>query len=178
MARRGIIVVCLLFFLGGCGGPKADVNIFMMAWNGITNEQAMKLDAELKAMAGDELTIQFVTSPLYYHEKLVVEVAGGSNDIIIIPSQPFQSMAVFDGYVDLSEQFNADDFPDGILELKRKRNDGTIETKEGLYGIPLNGSKWYLSSGIQEDGLIAFILSKSKRQDNANKVIQWIAERE
>lgn len=178
MARRGMIAVCLLLILGGCGGPKADVNIFMMAWNGITNEQAMKLDAELKARAGDELTIQFVATPLYYHEKLVVEVAGGSNDIIIIPSQPFRAMAVFDGYVELSEQFNADDFPEGVLELERKHSDGTIESKEGLYGIPLDQTKWYLSSGMQEEGLIAFILNKSKHQDNAKKVLQWIAERE
>lgn len=176
--RASFMLIALLLLLTSCGQSKTDVAVFMMPEKGTTAEAATQLKADLLEWAEQQQwKIEFDASPMYFQEKLIAEIVGGRYDVMIIPNEKFYSLATFDGFVDLSDVFDRDTYPQGVLELERKTSQGQIEKQIGLYGIPLDESAWYIRSGLEEKGLMAFILKKSKRQELAKKVIEWIAQK-
>jgi ABC-type glycerol-3-phosphate transport system substrate-binding protein len=177
--KRSFTVLILLFVIGalaGCGGgPKADVPIFMMASNGIPNEVADKLQADLKAKVGETPTVSVMTTPIFSMEKLIVEIAAGDNGIIVVPVEQFKAIGQQGGYVSLDSAAKAEDFPDGVLELPIDGKDGKKE--KHLYGIPLEKTKWFTDLKLNGKDLIAFVPANAKNQDKVLQVIKVIAQK-
>jgi ABC-type glycerol-3-phosphate transport system substrate-binding protein len=179
-AKFAFLGLVLLLFLTGCGGPKADVPIFMMSASGIPSEVGDKLEADLKAKVGEAPTIKIQTTPIFSMEKLVVEIAAGDNGIIVIPMEQFKALGQQGGYVSLDDVAKSEDFPEGVLELpvdNKDKNDKTVRTEKHLYGLPLENSKWFKDLKLNGKGLVAFVPANAKKQDLVLQVMKVIAQK-
>jgi ABC-type glycerol-3-phosphate transport system substrate-binding protein len=171
MMVTALLITCMLI-LSGCGGPKADVSIFMMGQQGIPSDISDKLKSALTAKVGPTPTIDFQSSPIFSIEKLIVTLAAGEADIAVVPDEQFKGMGVQGGFVPLDDLVKQEDYQGGILEAT---NDG--KTEKHLYGIPLEDTKWMKEQKLNGKGLIAFIPQNSKVQDKAKQVLKIIAEK-
>lgn len=171
-ARVAVIALFVLLIIAGCGGPKADVPIFMMGPQGVPSEAGDKLKTALEAKLGPSPTIAFNTSPIFSMEKMVVEIAAGENGIIIIPEEQFKVLGQQGGYVPLDDVAKPEDYPDGVLEVTE---DG--KTVKRLFGIHLESTKWMKELSLNGKGLYAFIPANAKNQDLSKQVLKVIAEK-
>ncbi|KIL38048.1 hypothetical protein SD70_28950 [Gordoniibacillus kamchatkensis] len=171
MPALAALLAALAVFAAGCGSkPKADVSVFLMAANGVPQEAADKLQSGLTAAVGASPTVHLQAAPLFSMELMIVQLAAGEHDIIVLPNEQFQTLAKQGGLVPLEDLFNKDDYKAGIVE---SNDNGKVETH--LYGVPLDDAKWFKDQGLNGKGLTAFIPSNSKHQDNAKKVIVKLA---
>jgi hypothetical protein len=166
-----LFIACLVN-ITGCGGPKADVSVFLMGPEGIPFEISDKLKDSLTAKTGPSPTLDFQASPMFSLDKLLVKLAAGEADIAIVPVEQFKGIGVQGGFVPLDDVVKPEDYQSGILEAT---NDG--HTVKHLYGIPLEGTKWMKEQNFNGKGLVAFIPQNSKVQDKAKQVLKIIAEK-
>ncbi|TDG00431.1 hypothetical protein [Paenibacillus piri] len=172
------ILFALLFALAGCGGgPKADVPIFMMSANGVPNDVADKLQADLRSKLGEAPTVSVTSTPIFSMEKLIVEIAAGDNGIIIVPMEQFKTIGQQGGYVSLDSAAKAEDFPDGVLELPVDGKDKEGKKEKHLFGIPLEKTKWFIDLKLNGKDLIAFVPANAKNQEKVMQVIKVIAQK-
>ncbi|MFC0211479.1 hypothetical protein ACFFK0_03280 [Paenibacillus chartarius] len=174
-AKWSVVLTALLLAVSllaaGCGSkPKADVSIFMMGPNGFPQEAADKLKNGLTAAVGAAPTIAIQAAPIFSPELMIVQLAAGEHDIIVLPHEQFTNLAKQGGLVPLEDLVNRDDYKAGIVESD---DNGKKETH--LYGIPLDESKWFKDQGYKGQGLTAFIPSNTKHLDNAKKLIALMA---
>lgn len=148
--KLALLLVIFMSILAGCGGPKADVTIFMMGPQGIPGDAADKLKSSLVVKVGPTPTLDLHASPIFSLEKMVVEIAAGENGILILP----------------------EDYPSGIIEMT---DEG--KTEKHLYGIPLEDTKWMKELNMNGKGLVAFIAQNAKNKEQAKHVIKIIAEK-
>jgi ABC-type glycerol-3-phosphate transport system substrate-binding protein len=167
------IMLMLMFMLAGCGGPKPDVTIFAMGPSGFPAEIGSKLEASLKAKLGEAPTVKIVTTPIFSLEKMVVEIAGAGNGILILPEEQFKALADQAGFVALDDVIKPEDYPEGVLEMPEKDKPG----EKHLYGIPLAGNKWMKELGFDGKGLVAFVPQNAKKIEEAKNVLKVIAEK-
>jgi ABC-type glycerol-3-phosphate transport system substrate-binding protein len=170
--KFALIALLILFVIAGCGGPKAEVSIFMMGPQGTPTDVADKLKSSLITKAGPSPTIDLVTSPIFSLEKMIVEIAAGEHQIIILPEEQFRGLGQQGGYVSLDDLVKPEDYKEGILEATDKG-----KTEKHLYGIPLESTKWFKDLGYNGKGLYAFIPQNAKEQEKAKQVIKLIAEK-
>src|SRR5690348_32119 len=115
--KRWIITLFLLCLISACGGPAADVRIFIMSQSGIADESAKQLETTLTEKIGVSPTIEINASPIFNLQKMMVEVAAGGNGILIIPKEQFLSFTHDGGIVSLDGIAKPEDFPDGVFEI-------------------------------------------------------------
>jgi hypothetical protein len=166
-----LFITCIIL-LAGCGGPKADVSIFMMGQKAIPSDISEKLKNALTAKVGSTPTIDLQSSPIFSLEKLIVTLAAAEADIAIVPDEQFKGMGAQGGFVPLDDLVKQEDYQGGVLEAT---SDGKSE--KHLYGIPLENTKWMKEQNLDGKGLIAFIPQNSKVQDKAKQVLKIIAEK-
>ena len=95
MKAKWLFVVLLgmmLTLMTGCGGPKADVSVFIMGPNGFPSEAAEKMEVSLKAKVGETPTLKLNTSPIFSMEKMIVELAAGGNGILHLGRRAVQRL--------------------------------------------------------------------------------------
>ncbi|SEB96814.1 hypothetical protein [Paenibacillus sp. GP183] len=170
--KLALWVMILMVLLAGCGGPKADVTIFMMGPQGIPSDGAQKLQSSLAAKVGAVPTIVLNASPMFSVEKMIVEIAAGENGILIIPEDQFRNLGKQGGYVPLDDIIKPEDYPTGIMEITDQG-----KTEKHLYGIPLEDTKWMKEQNMNGKGLFAFIPQNAKKQAEAKQVLKIIAEK-
>jgi ABC-type glycerol-3-phosphate transport system substrate-binding protein len=170
--KLALWIMILMVLLAGCGGPKADVTIFMMGPQGFPSEAAQKLESSLVTKVGAVPTIVINSSPLFSIEKMIIEVAAGENGILIIPEDQFRNLGKQGGYVSLDDIIKPEDYPTGIMEITDQG-----KTEKHLYGIPLEDTKWMKEQNMNGKGLFAFIPQNAKKQAEAKKVLKIIAEK-
>jgi hypothetical protein len=141
-----------------------------MGPNGVPQQAADKLLAGMQAAVGTVPTVDLQAAPIFNPELMIVQIAAGDHDVLVLPSDQFASLAKQGGLVPLESLVNKDDYKAGIVE---SNDNGKIETH--LYGIPLDDSKWFKDQKLSGKGLTAFIPSNSKHQDNAKKIIAIMA---
>lgn len=176
MKAKWLFVVLLgmmLTLMTACGGPKADVSVFIMGPNGFPSEAAEKMEVSLKAKVGEMPTVKLNTSPIFSMEKMIVELAAGGNGIFILGEEQFKGLSNQAGFVSLDNTINPADYPDGVIEIKEE---GKAAEKH-LYGIPLTGNKWMKEQGYEGKGLFAFIPQNAPKMDEALKVLKVIAQK-
>jgi ABC-type glycerol-3-phosphate transport system substrate-binding protein len=173
--KFALVGLFLLLLLAGCGGPKADVPIFMMSTTGIPSEVGDKLEADLQAKLGQAPTIKIQTTPIFSMEKLIVEIAAGDNGIIVVPTEQFKALGQQGGYVSLDGVAKAEDYPGGVLDMPLDGKTGA--TEKHLYGIPLEKTKWFIDLKLNGKDLIAFVPANAKKQDLVMQALKIIAEK-
>ncbi|MCP1311162.1 hypothetical protein [Paenibacillus tyrfis] len=172
MRRRWLLGLLLIFVLAGCGGPKADVTVFLMGKSGVPTEIGEKLQASLQSKIGQTPTVQIVTSPLFSLEKMMVEIAAGGHGVLIIPAEQFKGMAQQGGYVSLDDVAKPEDFAEGVIEIPV----GGKKEKH-LYGIPMEKSLWFKELQLNGKDLFAFIPENAPDPEKAKQVLKIIAQK-
>lgn len=169
--RRTISIVLLLaaLLLSACGGPKADVLIFLMSANGMTGEQAGLLEESLQKKLGEKPTVQINASPIFNMQKMVVELAAGGNSIIIIPEDQFKAFAAQGSYISLDDTIDPKLYPEGVIA-------DAESGEEHLFGIPLHEVKWFKDAGYAGKEIYAFIPLNATNVENAKKVMKAMIE--
>ncbi|WP_166242120.1 hypothetical protein [Paenibacillus turpanensis] len=162
-----------LLLLSACGGPKADVSIFLMPENGVSIEAAEKLKTALHEIVGESPTVELRTTPVFAPEKLAVEIASAENGIIIVGREIFDAFAKQGGYVLLEDIANPADYPSGVVEVP-DRNDQLVK---GLFGIPMNGSVWFNRLNYKGPELYAFIPQNAPDIEKAKQVLKRLMEK-
>lgn len=179
-AWRYSIAACLLFtllLLAGCGGPGADVTVFIMPSNGIPNEATTKLKEELQARIGETMSVDVLGSIIYSIEKLIAEVAAGGHGVFVLPEQQVQTFANNgDSFVNLEPYFEKEQYPSGVLEVV-DRNKETEIRKKHLYAIPLEGTKWIQAIQYKGTSLYAFVPVNAPDADKAITVLKVMTEK-
>lgn len=181
--KKTIRICCTFILLAGlllgCGGPKADVSIFIMPSAGIDSSHVERLENALQQRMRDSLTVSVTGSPFFNEQKLLIEVAAGDNAIIIVPLEPFQRYAGQEGGVALEQWFDAADYPDGVTESYTfdwvNGEHQIIDSKLQLYGIPVHESPWFKDADITlSEPLYAMVLPREKTKDNGIAALQKI----
>jgi ABC-type glycerol-3-phosphate transport system substrate-binding protein len=170
------LVLCSIIW-SGCGGPKADVPIFMMGQSGMSSENADKLKESLVQRLGEAPTITLKSSPIFSVEKMLLQLAAGGNGIMILSEEPFKAVIQKGAGTSLDAIFDPKEYPSGVAEIlvDYKKPDGAKE--KHLYGIPINQTSWMKAVGYNGRELFAFINSKAPDFEAAKKVLQVIAEK-
>ncbi len=171
--RNFAVVFMLVMFIAGCGGPKPDVSIFIMANSGILSGE--KLQASLQEKIGQAPTVGVTVAPMFSLEKLVVEVAAGGHGVIIVPKEQFETYGKQGGFVSLDDTFNPDDYPEAVLEAEINENN-KIRKEKHLYGLPMHKMKWFKDAGYEGDELFAFIPQNADDIAKAKQVLKTIAD--
>jgi ABC-type glycerol-3-phosphate transport system substrate-binding protein len=172
LALALLLIAAIVAMTAGCGGPKSDVPVFMMSKGGWPVDVGPKLEASLRDKVGASPTLEVAISPIYSMEKLFVEIAAGGNGVIVVPAEDYRNFGAQGGYVALEDQFDASQYPDGMLN---PTDDDGQPMGSHLYGIPLDDSKWLADLGVKGKGLIAFVPVTAKHPDLAVQVLKTMA---
>jgi ABC-type glycerol-3-phosphate transport system substrate-binding protein len=161
--------------LAGCGGPKADVPMFIMGDKGFPTAFIEKLESTLQQRLGAVPTIKLNGSAIFSMEKLVVELAAGGNGIMIISEDQFQGIAAQGGGIPLDSMFDPKDYPTGVVEtlVDSQKPDG-LKAKH-LYGIPLSQTSWLKDTGYAGKELFAIIHPRAPNLEAAKQVLKVIS---
>jgi ABC-type glycerol-3-phosphate transport system substrate-binding protein len=164
MWSLAIVIALLVSILAGCGGPKADVPIFVMfAENSPFNKNDEML-ASLKEKVGASPTVDVSVSPMFSLDKLVVELAAGDNGLFIVPKQQFDLFANQEGYISLDDTFKKEDYPQGVYN-------GV------LYGVPVTNTKWLKDLGYKGPEVMAYIPFRAKDKEKSKQVLKAMMEK-
>jgi ABC-type glycerol-3-phosphate transport system substrate-binding protein len=171
-----LLLLCSIA-LSGCGGPKADVPIFMMGEDGLPSEITQKLEDSLKLRLGETPTIIINSSPIFSMEKMMVELAAGGNGIMILSKTQFDSVAQQGGGIILDSLYDPKEYPEGIAEtlVDYKKPEGAKE--KHLYGIPISKTSWMKDIGYTGTEMIAFIHPHAPNLEAAKQVLKVITEK-
>ncbi|MEX2460100.1 MAG: hypothetical protein WD469_02155 [Paenibacillaceae bacterium] len=168
------LLICLVV-LSGCGGPKADVPIFMMGESGMPSEISQQLEESLTKRVGEIPTISLNSSPIFSMEKMIVELAAGGNGIMILSKDQFQSVAQQGAGISLDSLFEPKDYPEGVVEVLTDADKPDGPKEKHLLGIPISQTSWMKDAGYNGKEMIAFILPRAPNIDAAKQVLKVIA---
>ncbi|GIP34371.1 hypothetical protein [Paenibacillus sp. J2TS4] len=173
IAFKLVALLALVVALSACGrGPKADVNIFILPPGGMDSSVTEALEDSIRESVGEAATVDVFSSPIFDLQKLMVEVAAGDNDIMVLPAEQFTSFARQGGLPGMDHLFNPEDYPEGVLEAPN--DEGTLV--KNLYGVPVSGTQWLQSVGYKGTEMIAFIHPRATDKDKAELVMKKIME--
>jgi len=176
-----LLLAVMAVALVGCGGPKADVMVFIMTNN--IPVDGDKLAEDLKAKVGETPTTDVMTSPMFSMDKLFVELAAGDSDLFVVPKEQFEAFARQGGLVILDEVFKAEDYPGGVVEApvdtggKDSKQEPKLE--KHLYGIPMNDTKWLKDGGYRgKEEMYAFVHPRSKQVEETKGILKKLSVKE
>lgn len=163
-AAIAALLAVFVAIAAACGGPKADVTIFVMFPQNSPFNKSEELKTALQSRIGESPTVDFNISPMFDLQKMIVEIAAGENQIFVLPKEQFDTFKQEDGLVPLDDILNKEDFPDGVSNGK-------------LVAVPLKDSKLLKDAGYKGDEVYAFITVRVKEQEKAKQVLKVMAER-
>jgi hypothetical protein len=182
--RRGIIVLFLLAVmsmtvLSGCGGPDYDASVFVLPQTGLPSAVADEIEAKIQEYMGDQLTVGVVTSPIFQHEKLIVEVISATHSVMILPKDSVIAFLNQGGPIPLDEWFDRAEFEEGVLEgkiLELDEKGKLVDEKTGthLFAIPMNKTRLFRELGYKEDSLYAVIMANAPDKQLAVTILKAI----
>ncbi|MBD2863557.1 hypothetical protein [Paenibacillus oceani] len=163
MLAAALIIVAVL--MTACGGPKADISVFMMFPQNSPFNKQDELKNALQAKLGEAPTVTFSVSPIFEPQKMIVELAAGDHGIFVLPKDQFDAFKQEDGMIDLGDTLKKEDFPEGV-------HNGT------LVGIPLKDTKLLKDAGYKGEEVVAFITVRVKDKEvKAKQVLKAMAEK-
>lgn len=167
--RGGLLAAAIALLLAvatACGGPKADVPIFMMFPQNAPFDKQEDLQKTLQAKLGEAPTAEVYVSPIFDMQKMIVDLAAGDWGIYVLPKEQFDGFKKDGGFVPLDDVLKKEDFPDGV-------NDGQ------LVGVPMKDSKLLKDAGYKGGEMYAFIIQrlKEEKRATAKQVLKAMAER-
>lgn len=137
----GILAAILLMTLvTSCGGPKADLSIFMSHEYTIPEERVNELQQELNDKLNGEYTVQIYASPLYNAQKIMLEYAAAENGLIVLPLEDVKKYSENGGNLALNDYFDPVEYEEGVFKgmTVTKLGDKKFEEKTGefLFALP------------------------------------------
>lgn len=175
MRLKLLAALVLLAIMVGCGGPKADVSIFMMPSNGMSPAIADQLQKNLQQQLGATPTVRLSTTPIFSLDKMIVEVAAGDHGIIVLTKDQWLGIARTGGMVPLDDLLKPTDFPEGIVELPVDDLKG--KTEQHLYAIPISNTKWMKSIGYKGEELFAFLHPRAPDLEKSKQVLVNLSQK-
>jgi hypothetical protein len=178
MRKKLMLLVCLLLVaIAGCGGPKYDVNVYVLPSQGIPAEVSDKLDKGMKARVGETPSANLDGSPIYNPQLLLVKVTAGEYDILIIGKNDFLNYTMQGGAINLEDTFKKEDYPDGVAEANLSGNSEKPQLETHLYGIPMSKTKWMQEAGYRGEEVYALIFPRAKNIAAAKQVLKTLVEK-
>lgn len=164
--RSALIAAALaiIIVLAACGGPKADVSIFMMFPQNSPFNKQDELKKALQTKVGETPTTHIAISPVFDLTKMVVEIAGADHSIYVLPKEQFDGFKKEGGFVALDDILKKEDFPDGVYDGQ-------------LVGVPLKDSKLLKDAGYKGEEVFAFIGVRAKDKEKAKQVLKIMADK-
>lgn len=165
--RGGVLAAVLVLLLAvatACGGPKADVSVFMMFPQNSPFNKQDELKSALQAKIGEAPTVTVSISPMFELQKMFVELAAGDHGVFVLPKEQFDGFKKEGGFVPLDDILKKEDFPSGV-------HDGQ------LVGIPLKDSKLLKDAGYKGEEIFAFVTQRVKDKEKAKQVLKVMAEK-
>ncbi|MDF2662189.1 MAG: hypothetical protein K0Q94_4980, partial [Paenibacillus sp.] len=104
--RAGLLAAALMIvaaLMTACGGPKADISVFMMFPQNSPFNKQDELKNALQAKLGETPTVTFSVSPIFEPQKMIVELAAGDHGIFVLPKDQFDAFKQEDGMIDLGD---------------------------------------------------------------------------
>ncbi|MFD0872348.1 Maltose-binding periplasmic proteins/domains [Chlamydia abortus] len=172
IAWKLIAVLVLVVVLSACGRERADVTIFILPPGGMDSSVAETLENFVQDKVGETMSVDLFSSPIFDLNKLMVEIAAGDNDIMVLPEEQFKVFAEQGGLPGMDDLFRPEDYPEGVLEAPN--DEGKLEKK--LYGVPVSKTEWLQSVGYKGAEMYAFIHPRAKDKDKAAEVLKKIME--
>ncbi|MCY9516682.1 hypothetical protein [Paenibacillus apiarius] len=181
MRKWGFVgaLLAMLILISGCGGPKADITVFMMPKSTVPSEMTQALKEELSKQFQGKFTVDAVASPMYNLQKLIVEYAAGDNGIVMLPEDDVKTMAMQGGHVVLDNYFDKEKYAAGVMDgvVYEKAEKGYNEYKgKHLYALPADQMPLLKKLGIQEPGLFVTIPARTPNEELSVEVLKALAE--
>jgi ABC-type glycerol-3-phosphate transport system substrate-binding protein len=150
-----VLIIVLLAVLAGCGGNNNDVVVYIMPKDDISEESLAKIEADLKAYAGDFYQVSVAGSETYVYQRLDTELMTGSYDMFIMSHDDYIRQAKKGYSLVLEEHYDPQQYPGGVVErfdVVDMVDGKTITESLGskLYGVPLKDSAWFKQSKTTE----------------------------
>lgn len=180
--KKIIWIAAVILLLTGCRAPLADVAIMMMPAHGVEPEIADQIEENLVKEIGETPSIFMHGAPMFMADKLLVEIAAGDYDVLLIPREQFVAYAEQQGFVPLDDIFDPEMYPEGVVDViinsrEVRREDAEEIRESNLYGIPVHQSQLLTDAGYNEFfELYAAILIRANSIDQAKQVLQVLAE--
>ncbi|OZB96353.1 hypothetical protein [Paenibacillus sp. XY044] len=175
--KLALLVVFAVVLLTGCGkGDKNALSVFMIDNQSDPSQVYEKLQDKLQEVMGPDLKVKVSASPIYNPEKLMVEYAAGGHDIIFLPEDDMKNYAKMGGHTVLDSYFDPKKYPAGVFASNEEKEDGTTDTTEHLYGIPVRDMKFFKDQKYVPEKLYATIPISAKSVDNAVKALKALTE--
>lgn len=183
MKRIGIIlmIVVTMGLLAGCG-DKADLTILMMPGpqQVIPTEVTDQVKAQLQQQLGSEKKIEVNASAMYSIQKLIAELAVGTNDLIVLPEDDMKNFAKNSGTTPLEDIFDKEKYKRGFVEgtvfVKDASGKEQEKKEEHLYALPIHDMKMFKSIGFALENLFVIIPSNAPHPELAKEVLKSMAE--
>lgn len=180
--KKLIWIVAVTILLTGCKAPLADVAILMMPAQGVEPEIAEQFEETLVGEIGETPSIFIHGAPMFMADKLLVEIAAGSYDILLIPKTSFVAYAEQQGFVPLDDIFDPELYPEGVVDVvinsgEVRREDAEEIRETNIYGIPVHQSQLLTDAGYNEHfELYAAILIRANSIEQSKQVLKLLAE--
>lgn len=168
-------LLVMMTLIAGCGDDtKNTVTMFMMI-NGASPDSSVQesIKDRLQEKLGEGTQVEFNSTPMYNLQKLMVEYAAGSNDIIILSKEDVQNYGKNGSNLPLDDYFNPEDYPEGVFEggVEREDEDELVE-EEHLYAIPLTKLKMFQDAGFAPEDTFVTIANSADSVDQSVAAIK------
>lgn len=180
--KKLIWIVAVILLLTGCRAPLADVAILMMPAQGVETEVAGQIQESLVSKIGEAPTVVVHGMHMFTPDKLLVEIAAGSYDVLLIPREQFAMYAEQEAFVPLDDILDPEMYPEGVVEViinsGEVRRENAEEIRESnIYGLPVHQSQILMDAGYNEHfELYAAILIRANSIEQSKQVLQLLAE--
>lgn len=183
MKRIGIILMMLVTMglLAGCG-DEADLTILLMPGQQqvIPQEVTDQVKAQLQQQLGSEKKVEVNASAMYSIQKLIAELAVGSNDMMVVPEEDMKNFAKNSGTTPLEDTFDKEKYKRGFVEgtvlVPDASGKDQEKKEEHLYAIPIHDMKMFKSIGFALENLFVIIPSNAPHPELAKQVLKSMVE--
>lgn len=177
-----LAVVLLVAVMTGCGGPKADLTIFMSHEYSLPEEKVTALQDEINDKLNGEYTVKINASPIYNMQKIMLEYAAAGNGLIVLPKDDIKKYSENGGHVALDEYLDPAAYEEGVFEgqLVTKTSEGKFEEKNGkyLFGLPSDKLPLMEKYGLVDKQWYVAVPSTTPSVELSVKVLKLLMEQE
>lgn len=184
MKQRSIWIIFMalwLVFLSGCGSSNENVvSIFVYPQQGKPTEfnQNLQEIIQEKINFGDK-EFRVSGGPIYDIQVLVVQIASGEHDILILSEEDMvRFLQTGDGFA-LDDWFDPDDYPDGVVELVEFNDEGEPEKtgETAFYALPVHNSQVIQNAGkVGDEPWYAIVHPRTDDLKEVQQIMQLLAE--
>lgn len=177
-----LAVVLLVAVMTGCGGPKADLTIFMSHEFTLPEDSVTALQDEINDKLNGEYIVKINASPLYNMQKIMIEYAAAGNGLMVLPKDDIKKYSENGGNLALDEYLDPATYEEGVFEglSVTKTSDDKFEEKNGkyLFGLPTDKLPLMEKHGLVDNQWYVAVPSTTPNIELSVKVLKLLMEQE